>query len=41
MPYPIWSKVSLDIISVTTATTRLLDDRAPADKKTTNIRGNR
>jgi len=25
--YPIWSKVSLDIISIMTATTRILDDR--------------
>lgn len=31
--YPIWSKVSLDIISVMTATTRLLDDRAPNSRE--------
>ena len=32
--YPIWSKVSLDIVSVMTATTRLLDDRAPENRPT-------
>ncbi len=32
--YPIWSKVSLDIISAMTATTSLLDDRAPEERPT-------
>lgn len=37
--YPIWSKVSLDIISAMTATTSMLDDRAPERKEAHGTHG--